>query len=138
MRVAEWYGMQCAESSSVDSSWRVRHYLHARALSYCCVGGCVCVRRPMLMATYAIGLNVVPRETLDVRIGDAVYMQIHVCMYLNVEYTANTNSLTNWVLNLILVSMPTSGEREGDDTLRMRYRDPQSHCSSVSQAQKIV
>ncbi len=38
------------------------------------------------MATYAIGLNVVPRETLDVRIGDAVYMQIHVCMYLNFEY----------------------------------------------------
>jgi hypothetical protein len=53
------------------------------------------------MATYAIGLNVVPRETLDVRIGDALYMQIHVCMYLN------TNSLTNWVLNLILVSVTT-------------------------------
>jgi len=54
------------------------------------------------MATYAIGLNVVPREALDVHIGDAVYMQIHVCMYLN------TNSLTNWVLNVILVSVPTS------------------------------
>ena len=82
------------------------------------------------MATYAIVLNVVPRERLDVRIGDAVYMQIHVCKYLN------TNSLTNWVLNLILVSVPTSGERKRDDTLRMRYRDPQSDCSSASQAQR--